>query len=525
MVDRITHTFELQALSEQETIKYINNRITNAGGGDEELFSPKVLKKIYKMSAGVPARINELAHIALDNDESAEPDVATEEAYADDADYQLEKPRSIWRMTLYISLGLILALALWQQDRINQLFNDADYNEIFSSKPDIEEYLPKKQPPLEQESPFAKPENKEQIIELTPNQSTVPVVPGKAVDKTPAPVKTQQASPVKAEKSAPPSIIKVEPNPLIAGNTETEIVLHGKNFTPQAKITLSWTGNSKELPSAQINVESESLIRLRLNPGRKADKWTVTVSDPARGISNTQFFNTIARTKPKPAQASTEAMSPHEWVMAQPAKHFSLQLLGSHSLQPINTYIKQNKLQDNSKIIKTRHKGKDWYILLSGSYDSKDQARQAIDQLSGQAKRNKPWLRSFASIQQQLKQEANTKPKPVTESKQPTLDNLKAHEAWIWSQDPGHYTLQLLGTHSISSLQQFIKRHQLRGKVVYYHTQRDGKDWFALVYGNYANNQQARKAAAELPDTLKKQNPWLRNFSTIHAEMDKSTRR
>jgi len=64
----------------------------------------------------------------------------------------------------------------------------------------------------------------------------------------------------------------------------------------------------------------------------------------------------------------------------------------------------------------------------------------------------------------------------------------------------------------------------LRGKVVYYRTRRDQQDWYALLYGAYANNNEARTAVGQLPAPIKKLSPWVRNFSAIHAEMDKPNR-
>jgi septal ring-binding cell division protein DamX len=133
-------------------------------------------------------------------------------------------------------------------------------------------------------------------------------------------------------------------------------------------------------------------------------------------------------------------------------------------------------------------------------------------------------MRSFASVRAQTKTAPTSQlSKNIRGKKAPELGNIEAHEAWLWSQDPSKYTLQLLGTQNVDKLKQFIKQHQLRGKVVYYHTRRDNQDWYALVYGVYPKNTDARTAVNELPPRLKKLAPWVRNFSAIHAEMGKPT--
>jgi len=120
-----------------------------------------------------------------------------------------------------------------------------------------------------------------------------------------------------------------------------------------------------------------------------------------------------------------------QWVDAQPDNNLTLQLLGSHNLKPIRQYIKQYQLSDEARVYPTRHAGKDWYVLLYGSFDSPQQAQQA------------------QQVAEQLPEAGQA----------PTLNNIAAHEAWLWSQDPSHYnyTLQLLGTQSVNNIKQFIR--------------------------------------------------------------------
>ncbi len=197
--------------------------------------------------------------------------------------------------------------------------------------------------------------------------------------------------------------------------------------------------------------------------------------------------------------------------------------MGSHSLKPVRKYIDKHGLGEDTVVYKTRRDNKDWYVLFYGSYPTSQAAMQALRDLPKSARANKPWLRTFTSI---LSASDNTSTKKVASAirgkKSPSLNNIEAHQAWLWSQDPSKYTLQLLGTQNVDKLKQFIQQHQLRGKVVYYHTRRDNQDWYALVYGVYPKNTDARSAVQALPPKLKKLSPWVRNFSAIHAEMDKA---
>jgi DamX protein len=48
-------------------------------------------------------------------------------------------------------------------------------------------------------------------------------------------------------------------------------------------------------------------------------------------------------------------------------------------------------------------------------------------------------------------------------------------------------------------------------------TDRGGKPWFVLVYGDFSDRDAALKARAALPARLRQGGPWLREFAAIHA--------
>lgn len=61
---RLAVHFHLTALSRLETKKYIEHRMAVAGGR-EDIFSPSAITEIYKYSAGIPRRINNICDLAL----------------------------------------------------------------------------------------------------------------------------------------------------------------------------------------------------------------------------------------------------------------------------------------------------------------------------------------------------------------------------------------------------------------------------------------------------------------------------
>jgi len=82
-----------------------------------------------------------------------------------------------------------------------------------------------------------------------------------------------------------------------------------------------------------------------------------------------------------------------------------------------------------------------------------------------------------------------------------------------------YYTLQLVGSHKAENAKQFIERHALKNKASTHRIQRDGKDWYVVVYGRYPSMADAKAAANSMPGSLKKEKiqPWVREGGTLQG--------
>ena len=88
-------------------------------------------------------------------------------------------------------------------------------------------------------------------------------------------------------------------------------------------------------------------------------------------------------------------------------------------------------------------------------------------------------------------------------------------QSWLLSQNPGDYTLQLLATRDEDLMRTYLDEHQFTEPVAYFAFQRDGRQWYAAVYGAYPGKPQAQSAAATLPPDAGKNPPWIRQFGSI----------
>ena len=547
--ERITHTMAIPPLDEDTTAEYLKHRMAVSGFNGGSPFTPKMVKRIYKASGGIPERINQLAHETLDKGdferEEVEDIVVT------------KQPRRQYKTSVLIAVAVVVvALVLVFQNRINRLFNDKPAQTktlpipLAEKAPEIEpqpqakpqaqptptpETTVPEQPPLaadttaKEQAPL-----QEKIIPLQPTPPTQSAEPNPAppqpakqavpVPVTPAvPQATEQPKPEIAvtPPASPVRVQNIVPDPVPASNAQQTITVNGEGFTPDSRVFVSWANKDHEIPAARVKAINDNQLQVILTVGTQHDKWQLHVVDAKHGNSNTLTFHV--------ATASLIRNQAQEQVLAQEPDSFTLQLFGSHDLKNAQAFIRQHKLGKQANYFVSEHKGKDWYSVIYGVYPNQAAATAAIKTLPASLKKIKPWVRRYDDIQasinasRKLKHKQTTpvvKSAPIFTTALPKHADEKQYESWIWSQDPRYFTLQLMGAREIASVKKFLRQYRhLDGHAIYFHTRHDGRDWYAVVFGVYPDKQKAREAIKRLPAALQKASPWIRSFASIHAEL------
>lgn len=113
-----------------------------------------------------------------------------------------------------------------------------------------------------------------------------------------------------------------------------------------------------------------------------------------------------------------------------------------------------------------------------------------------------------------VSEEISAEPKPVVKK---TLNPLNLGGA-LKHAPKNHYTLQLSSASQAEPLLALAKKQKLSNYLVY-ETQRHGRRWYVLVYGEYAGMTQAKQALQQLPSALKKDTPWIRSLAHVQTEL------
>lgn len=87
--------------------------------------------------------------------------------------------------------------------------------------------------------------------------------------------------------------------------------------------------------------------------------------------------------------------------------------------------------------------------------------------------------------------------------------------AWLNSQPPANFTVQVMGVSAASAAQSYLRRHSNAGLRII-RTVRDGRDWYVVVKGSFAGRGEAQAAVKELKGANAQ--PWVRTIDGIQRD-------
>ena len=94
------------------------------------------------------------------------------------------------------------------------------------------------------------------------------------------------------------------------------------------------------------------------------------------------------------------------------------------------------------------------------------------------------------------------------------VDGMK-REAWVLSQSPDHYSLQIGSVTREDKMINFLKNNRVSNDAAYIRVVIKGVTRYNALYGVYENYSDATAAIENLPASLRKVKPWVRSFRMI----------
>ena len=391
--------FELAAFTTQDTMDYLQSKMSAAGLKTPLPFSGRVVGEIHNGSSGIPAAINALAadflqagkvmnsenrdidveqvpdgkkfnfgaqdqtqfDLDMVDDELIEENLPEPSHYEDVSESEHASPRTSWIMLAeanryqlaasILVVGLIATLFFWNTGATS-----------VSGNPALEV--------------ATRPDNgNAHRIQLPP--------------------------PVAATASA--EVAAIAPIPLHAAEPSTQL-LSATTDSVQSLAATTASNVESVIESAPVKAtesNGENLVA------------AITEATPAPLVPVAPIAIPVATvvataTNTESASSSVSRLSGFEQkLMSYSASSFSIQVLGSHSEANVQKFVAGKSIADIHGYYETRHLNKPWFVVVAGNYNDRASANAAITRMPQPIQDSKPWIRSLSQIQRDISQQNN----------------------------------------------------------------------------------------------------------------------
>lgn len=201
--------------------------------------------------------------------------------------------------------------------------------------------------------------------------------------------------------------------------------IRGGNAQPQATATASTTETKPRQTQTAPRQERKQAV---IEPKRESKPQTVAkapevkaptqtkpaVSEPVKAPTATAAPKATATTTAPAATAAPTATATTSSAAAgkttgnvgslksAPSGNYTLQLSSSSNYDNLNGWAKKSNLK-NYVVYQTTRNGQPWYVLVSGVYASKDEAKRAVATLPADVQAKNPWAKPIHQVQADLK--------------------------------------------------------------------------------------------------------------------------
>jgi len=171
----------------------------------------------------------------------------------------------------------------------------------------------------------------------------------------------------------------------------------------------------KPMATAKAPVESKPAQPKRVESTAAAAPVKTPAVEPAKPAATAQAKSTpaaapaaTATAAATAAPAATAAASAGKTagdvgsMKAAPSGNYTLQLSSSSNYNNLSSWAKKEKL-DKYVVYETTRNGQPWYVLVSGIYASKDEAKRAVATLPADVQAKNPWAKPLHQVQADLK--------------------------------------------------------------------------------------------------------------------------
>ena len=237
---------------------------------------------------------------------------------------------------------------------------------------------------------LTQPQNQAQVDNAVVN-STLPTEPA-----TVAPIRGGNAQPQTAATETKPR----QTQPATRPERKQAVIEPKRETKPQAVVKapeVKAPAQTKRTETATVSEPAKAPVT------QTAPKATATTTAPAATSAPTA----TAPTATAPAATATTSAAAGKTagnvgsLKSAPSSNYTLQLSSSSNYDNLNGWAKKTNLK-NYVVYQTTRNGQPWYVLVSGVYASKDEAKRAVATLPADVQAKNPWAKPLHQVQADL---------------------------------------------------------------------------------------------------------------------------
>ena len=197
---------------------------------------------------------------------------------------------------------------------------------------------------------------------------------GSAPEPVPGP------GPAEAINQAPPDAMPQIP----AGSAAAA---QGQAPAEQSQAEQSQAGASQ--PVSSTPREQEAGLLLDAAEGAKAETLPIAESPPVVALGQ------VPAAVPDGSDSAASAPpGPEEDIGAAAKERYALQLIGFRTQTSIGPFARQHGISEDLRWLRTRARGRDWYVVLYGDYETREEAMTALADLPSGLRSMSPLVRT-----------------------------------------------------------------------------------------------------------------------------------
>ncbi len=437
--DNLVHTIELLPLTLPETEEYLRYRLQEAGLQGESPFTEEELNRIYRLSGGIPGRINRIAERTLRN--QAAPTKPTPKKVS--LSMRFSKTHLLGALVLALAFAIIILF-------ISYLNASSRADKLAAAQPTVAMNDSNDSSTADSTSSTTTTVNTSAATNTA--AATANTAPVTSASTTPAATSNNQVTNTSNNPSSnttansstsnnnnisrsngtttsaaelqfnsvTPAATPVASKPVTTPATSklaATTVTTAANPTTASAIASRSNAHSVATPAATESVattDEPSTASVASSPATVAapisatptvtEHSTKTVKHAAVHTSpSIPTTSTSSSSHSSSSMAASHTAGHNQAIMALNPKHFTLQLFGVRKLSELEKFVSAHQLDSkNIHIWHSSYQNKDWFVLLYGDYPSHAAAASAKTALDKTLGNNHAWIRNIGLVQNQI---------------------------------------------------------------------------------------------------------------------------